>query len=509
MTLADVRRRERSAHASPIRADRHPRRGDPRRLRALGHLAGPRRCGLLLGVPSSTTLMLLYCGYEHGVGGAMVAAESSLLGLVAAAMLPLAYARATRVGSRPLLAPASAIAGYLAIASVSRIFPDPGPGACLGLSVVGVLAACALAGRVPIAAGASRPGTGTWLRLRELALGTAVPATLVVAVKMVGVVGGVDWAGLFTTFPGMSLAVLVVTHLEAGPAAACRMAKAMPPGNLVTIGFLAAFLFFGPRLGLGWGTACGYAVALATLLALEGLVRPMATPAHHHRRSAPRFVPIPWHAPLSALGGERASPARREVEDRSRDDGAEGAGRGSRRGSSTSPGDHPHHSSLARRRGCRRRLHRRAAGRGSSPCSSDESYQLHYYLILLIFNTRRGMGKATVGKRQTGFSFPGLSPSRRIPEQPERRVNSPSPERPALALAPGARQKPVKTAATAPASPARLGGSPVPSWFLQEDGLGVGQVQHDRAARPGPAWTTGRESGARSAAGSCGCWNRS
>jgi len=40
-------------------------------------------------------------------GGAMVAAESSLLGLVAAATMPLAYARATRVGSRPLLAPAS------------------------------------------------------------------------------------------------------------------------------------------------------------------------------------------------------------------------------------------------------------------------------------------------------------------------------------------------------------------------------------------------------------------
>jgi hypothetical protein len=272
-------------------------------LRALGQLAGPRRCGLLLGLPSSTTVMLLYCGYDHGVGGAMVAAESSLLGLVAAATMPLAYARATRVGSRPLLAPASAIAGYVAIASVSRILADAGPWACLGLSVAGVLAACSLAGRVRIAAGASRPGAGTWLRLRELALGTAVPATLVVAVKMVGVVGGVDWAGLFTTFPAMSLAVLVVTHLEAGPAAACRMAKAMPLGNLITIGFLAAFRLVGPRFGLGWGTACGYAVTLATLLALAGLVRSVEIPADHHRRAAPRPVHVPWHGPLSARQG--------------------------------------------------------------------------------------------------------------------------------------------------------------------------------------------------------------
>jgi hypothetical protein len=221
---------------------------------------------------------------------------------VAASTLPLAYARATRVGSRPLLAPASAIAGYVAIASVSRILPDAGAGACLGLSIAGVLAACSLAGRVRSAAGTSRPGAGSCPRLRELALGTAVPATLVVAVRMVGAVGGVDWAGLFTTFPAMSLAVLVVTHLEAGPAAACRMAKAMPLGNLITIGFLAAFRLVGPRFGLGWGTACGYAVALATLLALAGLVRSVATPAPNHRPSAPRFVHVPWHGPLSARG---------------------------------------------------------------------------------------------------------------------------------------------------------------------------------------------------------------
>ena len=183
-----------------------------------------------------------------------------------------------------------------------RIFADTGAGACLGLSVTGVLAACSLAARLRIAAGASLPGAGTWLRPRGLALGTAVPATLVVAVKMVGVVGGVDWAGRFATFPGMSLAVLVVTHLEAGPAAACRMAKSMPPGNLITIGFLAAFRLVGARLGLGWGTACGYAVALATLLALEGLVRSAGTPAHPHRRSAPGFVPIPWLGRPSARG---------------------------------------------------------------------------------------------------------------------------------------------------------------------------------------------------------------
>jgi hypothetical protein len=106
---------------------------------------------------------------------------------------------------------------------------------------------------------------------------------------MIRAVGGASWAGLFTTFPAMSLAVLVATHLEAGPAAACRMAKAMPPGNLITLMFLAAFRLAGHRIGLGWGTACGYAIALATLLALEGLVRSAEADSPPRARTTPRL----------------------------------------------------------------------------------------------------------------------------------------------------------------------------------------------------------------------------
>jgi hypothetical protein len=266
-------------------------------LRALGHLAGPRRCGLILGLPSTTALMLLFCGREHGVGEAMAAAESSLLGLVAAATLPLAYAQAIGVVSRLIWAPTSAIAGYVAIASISRFLPDTGPGERVGISVAGVLAACYLAGRVRITEGDPRPSMGPWLQ--PLVLGTVVPAVLIVAVRFVRAVGGADWAGLFTTFPAMSLAVLVATHLEAGPAAASRMAKAMPPGNLIMIVYLAVFRLVGPRMGLGWGTACSYAVALATLLALEGLVRSVATDPSPPVRSAHRIVAARRSEPLS------------------------------------------------------------------------------------------------------------------------------------------------------------------------------------------------------------------
>ena len=247
-------------------------------LRALARIAGPRRCGLILGLPGSTSLMLLYCGLEDGVGEAMAWAEASLLGLVAAAILPLAYARAIRLAPWPPLAPAAAVAAYVAVVAVFRFLPDAGAAARIGLSNAGVLVACSLASRVRIASGEPRPGPGPWLR--HLALRTMVPAALLVTVRVVRTVGGASWAGLFTTFPAMSLALLVATHLEAGPAAVCRMARAMPPGNLITLIFLAAFRLAGDRIGLGWGAVCGYAGAVATMLALERLGRSSTTDPH-------------------------------------------------------------------------------------------------------------------------------------------------------------------------------------------------------------------------------------
>jgi hypothetical protein len=157
-------------------------------LRALGHVVGPRRCGLILGLPSSTALMLIYCGTEYGVGEAMATAESSLLGLIAAATVPLVYALAIRVAPRPLLAPALAIAGYVAVAAVFRFLPVAGAAARVCVSIIGVLVACYVARRVRVVGREPRPSTRP--SLRHLALRTMVPGALIVAVRLVRAVGG-------------------------------------------------------------------------------------------------------------------------------------------------------------------------------------------------------------------------------------------------------------------------------------------------------------------------------
>ena len=79
---------------------------------------------------------------------------------------------------------------------------------------------------------------------------------------------GARWAGLPSIFPGMSLAVVVVTHLEAGPAEAHRMAKTLATGNLGMIAFRASFRIGCSAIGMGWGTEPGYLMSAVALLAV-------------------------------------------------------------------------------------------------------------------------------------------------------------------------------------------------------------------------------------------------
>jgi hypothetical protein len=242
-------------------------------FRGLVSLAGPRRSGLLMGLPSTTAVVLVCSGLERGLVEATGAAEACLVGLVAAASVPLVYARA--VGARwPLpWAPIVAVAGYLALASSLRSLPAVGPWGCVGVSTLGILAACSLARRVRPSTSDGSPGVkkgvvpreSTWTWLRR----SAVPAAYFGAVRGLRALAGTDFAGLFIPFPGTSLVVLVTTHLEAGPAAACRMAAAMPVGGLSMLAFLTAFRFGCPRLGLGWGAGLAYLAAVATMLAVE------------------------------------------------------------------------------------------------------------------------------------------------------------------------------------------------------------------------------------------------
>ena len=243
-------------------------------FRVIGRIAGPRWSGLALGLPSTTAIVLILCGSERGSSAAIDMADSSLLGLAAAVALPLVYAQAVRLRWCFPASFAAAVAGYLVIAIGVGCLPTVGTLTRIGVACFAILSATHWARRIatPEGAGAS----ASLSSFQVMAARTAIPAIYGLVLGVVQRMAGPSWAGLVSTFPSMSLVVLAVTHLEAGPAEASRIAKVLPSGNTSTLAFLAAFRLISPAIGLGSGTIAGYAAALFALLIIEGFVRPPA-----------------------------------------------------------------------------------------------------------------------------------------------------------------------------------------------------------------------------------------
>ena len=245
-------------------------------LRLVGRRAGPRASGLILGLPSTTAVLLILCGHEEGIPAAVEMADAGLVGLIAAVALPLAYAQAARRGWSLHAALAAAIAGYAVVASALGLVHPSGVFERMAASFACILAAAHLASR--IGPPPSDPPRAAPPGRRVAIVRTIVPVSYII---MVGVVTGLAsprWAGLVGTFPGLSTVVLAVTHLEEGAASAGRIARALPPANLSTAAFLAAFRLGCPALGLAWGMSCGYLAALLGLAAIGGIPRSIRLP---------------------------------------------------------------------------------------------------------------------------------------------------------------------------------------------------------------------------------------
>ena len=119
-------------------------------LRAVCERIGPRLSGLILGLPSSTAIVLFLCGRERGAVGVAEMAEASLLGLVAAVALPLAYAQAVRRGWRLPGAIGAAIAAYFIVASGLGSLHQGGPWVCLGIALGAILLTSVLVARIEV-----------------------------------------------------------------------------------------------------------------------------------------------------------------------------------------------------------------------------------------------------------------------------------------------------------------------------------------------------------------------
>ena len=236
-------------------------------VRAIGGRVGPRWSGLVMGLPSTTAVVLLFLGHERGLLFAVRTIEGAILGIVAAVALALAYAfaaghRRTALGSLAL-----GVTAYVAAASALGQMTSLGVPSRLAVALAGVALGSVVAKVFQVSGESTSIVSPS--RARSQALRTILPvACLLTTTGLAGAVGK-HQAGLLCTFPSTFVAVIVIVHLEAGPATAIRAARAFPRGNLSMIAFLAVVRLSAHRLGLAPAMGVGCLVALTTLFLME------------------------------------------------------------------------------------------------------------------------------------------------------------------------------------------------------------------------------------------------
>jgi len=265
--------------------------------RAIGRKVGPRWAGLAAGLPCASAVALVGGGMDRGGDYAWAMAESSLLGLIGAAALPLAYARAIGEGWPMPGVLAAAVGSYVAATALAGLVaPAEGGAATVAISGLAVLAAATLAGRIVVPPDAARARPAPPATARAWAIRTAAPLACLLGTLATGEWLGPGGAGLMGAFPAVTLSLVILAHLEAGPGPAIRLARAFPPGNLGMVAFLGTFRLVGPASGLAGATALGYLAAIATLAAVARFGRDRAVPE-------PRTGPRPQHVPLAVSAG--------------------------------------------------------------------------------------------------------------------------------------------------------------------------------------------------------------
>jgi hypothetical protein len=238
-------------------------------IRHLSGRLGERWGGLLIGLPISTALSLLYCLWERGPQYAATAAEAGLLGLGATVAFAVATARCLSRSRRLGLAVTAGTVTYVVAALLVR-----GIGAwvtplslllSLGLIAAGHRSVRGLSsqGDACVAQRHLSPG---W----KMLLRTAIPVACLTATLVLVQNAEATWAGLFGTFPCTMLAVLLVTQVEVGPSAAVELLRTYPIGKCSTLAFLGCFALLTPTLGPVAGYALGY---LAAGCVLAGMAR--------------------------------------------------------------------------------------------------------------------------------------------------------------------------------------------------------------------------------------------
>lgn len=247
---------------------------------ALAERAGPAVGGLILGVPATAAVSLLFLALGGGVEAAVRATDAAPAGLGLFCLFAGFYGRAASRG--PAAAMVAGLGAWVTGAAVLAVLPAPGFSVGLVIQAASFLLAWWLAGSPPRLP-AAVVFVFTWPRivLRAVVGGTVVAACLVLSHGSGALLGG-----LAAVFPAVTASSLGIVAASAGTDTARAMLRpTLVSASVVILGYTVAVRIGYPVLGVAGGTVAALVLAALLVVTVHRITRrivhgqPLAEPA--------------------------------------------------------------------------------------------------------------------------------------------------------------------------------------------------------------------------------------
>ncbi len=230
----------------------------------------PRVAGVLSGYPLGVAIALFFIGIENGADFAASSAIYTVAGFTASLVLVYVYYQIARRCQRwqVLIAATVSVIAFVLAAGLLRSFHLTLATAIL-ITIITIVVAIMQFSMIANVKVGKRIGFSFWV----LAIRAATATAIVLFITGLAAQVGTRWAGVMSAFPITLFPFMLILHLTYGADQVFTVIKNFPLGMGSLLTYTTTIALAYPSLGVGVGTALGFATATGYLIALALLAQ--------------------------------------------------------------------------------------------------------------------------------------------------------------------------------------------------------------------------------------------
>ncbi|MBV1928865.1 MAG: hypothetical protein KUG81_05070 [Gammaproteobacteria bacterium] len=230
----------------------------------------PRVAGVLSGYPLGVAIALFFIGIENGAEFAASSAIYTVAGFTASLVLVYVYYQVAHRCQRwqVFIAATISVIAFALAAGLLRTFHLTLVNAAL-ITIIAMAVAIKQFSAIANVRVDKRVGFSVWVLVIRAATATAIVLIITGLAAQVGT----RWAGVMSAFPITLFPFMLILHLTYGADQVSTVIKNFPLGMGSLLTYTATVALAYPTIGVGMGTALGFATATGYLVVLAAITQ--------------------------------------------------------------------------------------------------------------------------------------------------------------------------------------------------------------------------------------------